>query len=145
MRGGRRTAAFTAAAILIAAAGCSGSDDTTTLTMLAATSLTTPFMQLAHDYESAHPGVHIRTSFGGSDVLVAQVREGSTADVLATADLATMQTAESAHALAGPKYPVASNVLVIAVPKDNPAHITSLSDLAEPNVRVAAINPNRQM
>jgi ABC-type molybdate transport system substrate-binding protein len=43
--------------------------------------------------------------------------------------------------LVGPAVPYVTNDLTIMVPKDNPAHVKSLSDLGKPGVRLAMPNP----
>jgi molybdate transport system substrate-binding protein len=43
--------------------------------------------------------------------------------------------------LVGPATPYATNDLTIMVPKDNPAHVKSLSDLGKPGIRLAMPNP----
>lgn len=43
--------------------------------------------------------------------------------------------------LTGPAVPYVTNDLTIMVPKGNPAHITSLADLAKPGVRLVMPNP----
>jgi molybdate transport system substrate-binding protein len=43
--------------------------------------------------------------------------------------------------LVGPAVPYATNDLTIMVPKGNPAHIASLSDLGRPGIRLAMPNP----
>ena len=43
--------------------------------------------------------------------------------------------------LSGPTVPYVTNTLTIMVPKDNPAHITGLADLARPGLRLAMPNP----
>jgi molybdate transport system substrate-binding protein len=43
--------------------------------------------------------------------------------------------------LVAPAVPYVTNTLTIMVPRDNPAHITSLADLAKPEVRLAMPNP----
>src|SRR5258708_8394137 len=41
----------------------------------------------------------------------------------------------------GPAVPYATNDLTIMVPKGNPAHVKSLSDLGKPGIRLAMPNP----
>ncbi len=41
----------------------------------------------------------------------------------------------------GPAVPYATNTLTIMIPKDNPAHITSLNDLGKPGVHLVMPNP----
>ena len=43
--------------------------------------------------------------------------------------------------LVGPAVPYATNDLTIMVPKGNPAHVKSLSDLGKPGIRLAMPNP----
>ena len=69
--------------------------------MLAAASLTETFTTLAQDFEADHPGVKVKLSFDSSATLAEQVTQGAPADVLATADEATMQTVVDAQAAHG--------------------------------------------
>lgn len=110
---------------------CSG-DDPETVTVLAAASLTGSFTTLAETFEDEHPGVKVELVLGSSGTLADQVLEGGAGDVLATADTATMDRAASA--LAGDPRIFATNTMVLVVPADNPAGITSLADLDDPAV-----------
>lgn len=107
------------------------------LTVLAAASLTETFTGLGKELERRHPGTAPRFSFGASSTLAAQAAQGAPADVLATADLRTMQVAVNAGVVMGEPVVFASNRLVIAVPPGNPATVRSLADLARPGVKVA--------
>lgn len=107
-----------------------------TVTVLAAASLTDVLATVARDLERAEPGVKVALSFGASSTLVRQVAEGAPADVLITADEASMARAVDAKTVGAP-IRIASNVLEIAVPKGNPARIRSVSDLARQGVSVA--------
>ena len=123
----------TAAALLVALTSCGGpaaggSGDGTTLDVLAASSLTESFGALAEDFEAENPGVTVRLSFGSSSALAQQVTEGAPADVLATADLASMELA--GDDVTEPAE-FATNELVLVTPADNPAGISSLDDLAD--------------
>jgi molybdate transport system substrate-binding protein len=96
------------------------------LTVLAASSLTDVFPKI---------DAGNRYSFGGSDVLAAQIQQGAPADVFAAAS---------------PKYPeqlyqkglvlkpvvFATNRLVLIVPTSNPAGISSVYDLCKSGVKV---------
>jgi molybdate transport system substrate-binding protein len=95
--------------------------------VLAAASLTGTFTELADRFEAEHPGTRVRLAFDSSATLARQALEGAPADVLATADTATMDSA--AEALAGDPRAFASNTMVLVTPRDNPARITSFADL----------------
>jgi molybdate transport system substrate-binding protein len=120
--------------LVLALTACgSGSDEAPrkTLKVLAASSLTEAFIALEKTYEKAHPDVDVKLSFDSSAILVEQLSQGLDADVLATADAATMDKAEGAGVVAGTSKVFATNTLVIATPKGNPAGIRGLDDLAD--------------
>jgi molybdate transport system substrate-binding protein len=124
----RRAAAL--AVLVLLASGCGGDGGggggNEQLTVYAAASLTEVFQTL---------DPNARYNFAGSDELATQLREGADADV---------------YAAASPKYPdqlseeelvekpgvFATNRLVIVVPSDNPAGITSLADLQKAGVKL---------
>ena len=104
-------------------AGCGGSEGaatTNTLDVLAASSLAGTFQQLAERFEADHPGVDVRLSTASSAALAQQVLEGAPADVLATADLATMQTAEEGGGVEESAV-FATNRMILVAPADGPA------------------------
>lgn len=123
------------------ACGSAGSDDDRRLVVLAASSLTAPFEEIADEFEAEHPGVEVRLSFAGSSDLVAQVREGAEADVLATADTRTMGEARDAGLAADAPSIFAANTLVIAVPPGNPAGVRDLADLSRPGLDLVRCAP----
>jgi molybdate transport system substrate-binding protein len=134
-----RMLAASAGALALAAAltACGGSDDSssgdTHLTVFAAASLTSTFDQLKTQFEQAHPGVQVDIDYDGSSTLVEQIQGGAPADVFASADEANMQ--KLGDTAQDPK-PFATNVLEIATPPDNPAHITDFADLGKPGAKV---------
>lgn len=67
---------------------------------------------------------------GGSAALVQQIKEGAPADLLLTASKKTMDQAVADGTVDEPQT-LAENVMVMVVPKGNPAGITSLDDLTE--------------
>ncbi|WP_409338106.1 molybdate ABC transporter substrate-binding protein [Corynebacterium phoceense] len=67
---------------------------------------------------------------GGSAALVQQIKEGAPADLLLTASKKTMDQAVADGTVDEPKT-LGENVMVMVVPKGNPAGITSLDDLTE--------------
>jgi molybdate transport system substrate-binding protein len=108
--------------------GDTGADGGTELTVLAASSLTDAFEDLATEFESAHDGATVTFSFGSSTDLAEQVADGAPGDVLATADETSMQLAQDAG-VTGEVSRFATNVLTIVTPPENPAGIDSLDDL----------------
>jgi len=106
-----------------------------TVVVFAAASLKTSFTTLAEKLQGEHPELDLKFNFAGSQDLVAQIKAGAKADVVATADLATMGKLKDAGSLDGAAQNFASNTLTIAVPPANPAGITALSDLAKPGVK----------
>lgn len=107
---------------------------TGTIRVLAAASLTESFGAIADAFHTAHPDAKVETSFGASSDLVAQVHAGAPADVLATADTDTMDTAVHNHDVDDP-VTFTCNRMVILTAKNNPLHISSLADLARSDVR----------
>lgn len=123
-------------------AGCSASTTSQqTLTVSAASSLTEVFTGLAAAFEEDHPGVDVALNFAGSSALAEQVNAGAPVDVLATASPATMATVVDAGNAADPAV-FATNRLAIVVPTGNPAGITRLADLADPEVQTAVCAPD---
>ena len=116
--------------------GSDGSAGAGVVTVLAAASLTEPLTDLAHAYERAHPGVEVRTSFGSSTTLAQQVAAGAPADLLATAGTTALEQVPADERPRDRRTTIARNVLEVATPPDNPAHVTSLDDLARPSTDV---------
>ena len=108
-----------------------------TVTVLAAASLTEVYGDLAARFEKLHPNVTITESFGGSSALAAQIVQGAPADLFATANEATMKTVTDADLADGTPIVYATNILTLVVPPTNPAGVTTVADLAKPDVKVA--------
>jgi len=139
------TAPAAALAAALALAGCAApppaeaqADELNgTLVVLAAASLSDAFDEVAAVFEDAHPAVNVIVSYGGSASLVEQVRTGGIpADVIATASEDTMARLTD-EGLVGQPADFASNVLVLAVPRGNPARVTGLADLAREELTIA--------
>jgi len=140
-----------AAALLVAGlavaglAGCGGGSGDAgareagrerTLTVLAASSLTDAFGELAKTFEEQNPGIEVRASFESSSTLLTQIQQGAPADVFASAAREEMDTAAKDGLVAGKPETFVKNREVVMVPDDNPANIQTLRDVAKPGVRL---------
>src|SRR5512142_2421235 len=108
----------------------------TALTVFAASSLTDAFNEIKASFEQANPGVTVAYNFGASNTLVTQLSQGAPADVFASANATQMNAAIKANRIAGAPVTFARNRLVLIVPADNPAKITTLQDLAKPGIKL---------
>ena len=115
-----------------------GEDLSGELVVLAAASLQNTFTELGDLMMAQHPNLTVTFSFGASSTLAQQALAGAPADVFAAASTTTMQTATEVT-----EAPVlfAHNSLEIAVPPGNPAGVTGLADLANPDLTVALCAP----
>jgi len=116
----------------LAVAGC-GDNSESTVTVSAASSLTDAFTEIGAAFEEQNPGTSIRFNFAGSSRLAEQINSGAPVDVFASASTAAMQRAVDADSVESPRA-FATNSLAIAVPLQNPADISDLTDLADPAV-----------
>jgi molybdate transport system substrate-binding protein len=118
----------------------SGSKLSGSLTVYAAASLTEAFDTIKAQFERAHPGTSVKVTYGASSDLATQITQGAPVDVFASASTKNMDAVVSANDASSPTNFV-SNTLEIAVPPRNPAHISSVADLAKSGVKVAVCDP----
>ena len=111
------------------------------LTVFAAASLTDVFTQIGKDLEAANPGLKIAFNFAGSQALVSQLTEGARADVFASAGKTQMDAAMKAGVIDGAPVNFTQNRLAIVVPKDNPAGIATMADLAKGGIKLVLAAP----
>jgi molybdate transport system substrate-binding protein len=121
-------------ALVVAFVGCGDDDEPAAerprLTISAAASLTEALTACSRDFD----GADVRLSFGGSDELAAQIRQGVKPDVYAAANTKLPQELAS-DGLLEPPVEFATNELVMALPGDE-REIERVEDLAEPGVRL---------
>jgi len=122
--------------------GSSSSSDSLELTVLAASSLTEAFGELAKTYQSDHSDVQVELTFNSSSTLAEQVVAGAPADVLATADEATMQGVVDEGLTAAAPEVFARNRLTLVTPADNPADVASIDDIERGDVTYAVCVPD---
>ncbi len=107
------------------------------LTVFAAASLTEAFTEIGQRFETEHPGARVVFNFGASNQLAQQLGEGAPADVFASANKAQMAAAVgSSRIVSGTEQTFVRNRLVVIYPKDNPAGLAELKDLAKPGLRL---------
>src|SRR5215218_473735 len=120
------------ASALLSVVGCAESPSAAPperLTVYAAASLSEVFQEAGQAFQHA-TGVEVVFNFAGSSDLLAQLRQGAVADVLATADQRTMDGAVDAGVLSADPVVFAGNSLAVALAPGNPAGIEALDDLA---------------
>lgn len=133
MRSARAAGLLAALALAAASCGGGGGARPSELTVFAAASLAGPFTALEGALARKLPGVRVTWNFAGSQVLAAQLEQGARADVLATADTATMERV--AELVTEPRV-LARNQLQIVVEPGNPKGVRGLADLARPDLKV---------
>ena len=120
----RRLAAFALATLAFALPAASAGP--AQLTVLAASSLTDVLPALDHAE---------RYSFGGSDSLAFQIRQGAPADVFAAASPKYHEQLYRQRLVEKP-VAFATNSLVLVVPRSNPARIRSVFDLRRRGIKL---------
>ncbi|MCP4083725.1 MAG: molybdate ABC transporter substrate-binding protein [Actinomycetia bacterium] len=103
---------------------CGGGDDET-IVVFAAASLTDAYQELAERYEAEHPGRTVELVLDGSNRLTRQILDGGPAQIFAPADLVQFDTLTDGGVETEPRE-YATNVVVLAVPADNPADISTV-------------------
>lgn len=114
------------ATVAMLVSGCSGATDDGAggdVVVMAASSLTEVIEVVFEGRDSVTPVI------AGSSTLVAQLAAGAGADVLITADAATMEQAVSGGSVHGEPVLIALNTLVLATPAGNPGGVTGLADV----------------
>jgi molybdate transport system substrate-binding protein len=121
-------------ALAVLAIGCGddgpAAQERPRLTVSAAASLTDALTVCSREFE----GADVRLSFGGSDELAAQIRQGVRPDVYAAANTRLPEDL-AGEGLLEPPVEFATNELVMALPGDE-REIERVEDLAEPGVRL---------
>jgi len=123
--------------LLLGLVACSRSSTPTRLTVFAAASLTDAFTEAGQVFSQAHPDITVSFSFAGSQELATQISQGAPADLFASANQNQMDAAVASGRInADAPHPFVQNRLVVIVPSDNPAGITTLADLANEGVQL---------
>jgi molybdate transport system substrate-binding protein len=91
-------------------------------------------------YETIPPGLLVKQMEAGGTITSGNMTWTAKPDVY-LAGLKRVKELVASGVLEGPAVIYATNTLTIMVPKDNPAHVTGLADLARPDIRLAMPNP----
>lgn len=111
--------------------------NSTSLTVFAAASLTDAFTEIGNNFSAANPGVEFVFNYAGSQQLAQQLSQGADADVFASANGKQMQVViDAGRIVSGTQHTFTRNRLVAITPKDNPAQIATLQDLAKPGIKL---------
>jgi len=121
-----RTGLILCAVLALAATNANAARRASPITVYAAASLTDVFPKI----DSTE-----RYSFGGSNTLAAQIRQGAPADVFASANT-SLPSQLYAKGLCSKPVVFTRNALVIVVPKSNPAAIKSVYSLTKPGIKL---------
>jgi molybdate transport system substrate-binding protein len=130
---------YTARCVLLALAltGCGApGDGRTVLTVLASPSLTEAFAEVGAAYHAANRNVTVRFEFASSTDIADEVQDRGNVDVLAASDLDGVAPYVSGRRV------FAHDSMTIAVTTGNPKRIRSLTDLADPRLRVVLGGPD---
>lgn len=113
--------------VVLLTLGC-GRPSERTLHLFAASSLRESFAALGKAFEQQHPGIHVASTFAGSQELRFQLEHGARADVFASADQKQMNALVGAGLVETPRV-FARNELCLAVSNGAAGVIRSLADL----------------
>lgn len=126
---------------LISSTGATASQHNGEVVVLAATSLTEPFVDMARRIRDVYPHLNIVYSFAGSQALRTQLEQGAAADVFASANTVQMQHASESGLIEGPPKVFVRNTLLIIVPRAGPGGVSSLADLAKQGLKLTLAGP----
>lgn len=138
--------------LMILAAGCKSGPATTstttgvtagtqgkTLLVFAGAGLNKPVDELGKQFQEK-TGITVQFTYGGSAQCVSQILTVGKGDLFLPGDVSELKPLID-KGLVVQQKPLVYHVPVLGVPKGNPAHITSLQDLAKPGIKVALGDP----
>ncbi|GAC1404693.1 MAG: molybdate ABC transporter substrate-binding protein [Candidatus Velthaea sp.] len=134
-----RATAFIAAATLLGSAipAPAPAAESGEVIALVASNAKGAFTELIKQFETKHKGVKVTAQYLGGAKIGKMIDENEPADVV----LVGRTVLEKELQLIDPPTPVLRNKDILLVPKDNPAKIASLKDLANPGVKLSMGTP----
>jgi len=110
--------------------------ETDELTVFAAASLTGAFGEIGQIYED-ETNMSVAFNFDGSQSLRTQIENGAYADVLALANLKQLNALKKSGLMNNSSINIFTrNKIALIIPRDNPAGIKNLIDLAKPGLKI---------
>jgi len=123
-------------AVLLLASSAGFASEQKEIIIFTAASLTGAFSEIGGIFEN-ETGIHVVFNFDGSQALRTQIENGAYADVFASANKKQMNALKNGGLMNNSSIIIfAKNKISLIVPKDNPAKIKSLSDLAKPGIKI---------
>src|SRR6185312_14009485 len=128
--------------LALATAGC-GRNEKPQFLIAAASDLRLAMDQIAAQFQTAHPEVAVKTSYGSSGQFTQQIENGAPFDVFCSADIAyPRMLAEKDLALPGSEFIYAIGRIIAWVPSSSPIPLTGADALRDPAIRhIAIANP----
>ena len=127
-------------AVLLFAAPIAAPVRAADLMVAAAASLTNAFTEMGKAFEKVTPGTRVLFTFASSGQLLQQISRGAPVHVFASADLETMDRAETGKLIRrSSRVNFAANQLLVIVPGDSTLDMSSLPDLTKPSVEKIAL------
>jgi len=123
-------------AVLVLATSASYAQESKEITAFTAASLTGAFTEIGQMYKN-ETNISVVFNFDGSQVLRTQIENGAYADIFVSANAKQMNLMKNEGFMNNSSITVFTRTKpVIIVPKDNPAKIQSISDLAKPGLKI---------
>ncbi|MDG6243600.1 MAG: molybdate ABC transporter substrate-binding protein [Methanolobus sp.] len=129
--------------IVLIASGCADKipeqEHATKITVSASAVLTEAFEDIEKEFEAENPEIDVIMNFANAGSLRMQIEGGAPIDVYAPADRIQMDILDSnGFVYKDSRREFAASSLVIIVPKGNVLNLTSIEDLAKPEVKLIA-------
>jgi molybdate transport system substrate-binding protein len=123
-------------AVLVLASSAGLAEKPKEITVFTAASLTGAFGEIGPMYKN-ETSISVVFNFDGSQALRTQIENGAYADVFASANKKQMNSLKNGRLMNNSSIVIFTrNKLSLIVPKDNPAKIGNLSDLAKPGLKI---------
>lgn len=132
----KRLVLLASIAVLVFASSAVSADEPEELVVFTAASLTGAFGEIGEVYED-ETGIKVVFNFDGSQALRTQIEHGAYADVFASANNKQMNALKDLGLMNNSSVSIFTrNKLSLIIPKDNPAGISNLGDIAKPGVKI---------